>query len=91
MPSEMSKAWDARLVEWMSRGSSEARGSGRTMTPKQRIAYAVFWIAWMSILVSTNGRTLEWWLLPAIVVVGVGVQFGLHRWERRRESAASLD
>lgn len=56
------------------------------MTPKQRIAYAVFWIAWMSILVSTSGRRLEWWLLPVIVVVGGGVQFGLHRWERRRGS-----
>jgi len=56
------------------------------MTPKQRSAYAVFWIAWMSILVSTNGRSLEWWLFPAIVVVGAGVQFGLHRWERRRGS-----
>jgi hypothetical protein len=86
MPSETRKAWDARLVEWMSRGSGEAGGSGRRMTPKQRIAYAVFWIAWMSILVSTNGRHLEWWLFLVIVVVGIGAQFSLHRWERRRGS-----
>jgi|GEM_PF-3635380 len=85
MPSETSKAWDARLVEWMSRGSSEA-GSRRPMTPKQRIAYVIFWIAWISISVSTNGQPIEWWLFPAIVIVGVGVQFGLHRWERRRGS-----
>jgi hypothetical protein len=56
------------------------------MTPKQRTAYAVFSIAWMSILVATNGRRLEWWLFPAIAIAGVGVQFGLHRWERRRGS-----
>jgi hypothetical protein len=68
----------------MSRGSGEAGGSGRPMTPKQRIAYAAFLIAWMSLLVSSNGRRLEWWLFPAIFIVGVGVQFGLHRWERRR-------
>jgi hypothetical protein len=37
-------------------------------------------------LLSTNGCRLEWWLFPAIVIVGVGVQFGLHRWERRRGS-----
>ena len=86
MPSETRKPWDARLVEWMGRGSSEAGGSRRPMTPKQRIAHAAFWIAWMSILVSTNGRRLEWWLFPAIIIVGVGVQFGLHRWERRRGS-----
>lgn len=84
MRSEASKAWDARLVDWMSRGSSEAPGSGRRMTPRQRIAYAVFLIAWFSVSVSTNGRHLEWWLLPAIVVVAGGAQFGLHRWERRR-------
>jgi hypothetical protein len=54
------------------------------MTPKQRIVYAVFWIAWLSISVSTNGRRLELWLFPAIFVAVIGVQFGLHRWERRR-------
>lgn len=86
MPNETSKPWDARLVEWMSRGSSEARASDRPMTPKQRIAYAAFLIALTSISVSTNGRLLGWWLFPAIIVVGVGVQFGLHRWERRRGS-----
>jgi hypothetical protein len=86
MPNETSKTWDARLVEWMSRGSSEAGGSRRPTTPKQRIVYAVFWIAWMSISVTTNGHPVEWWLFPAIVVVGVCVQFGLHRWERRRGS-----
>jgi hypothetical protein len=37
----------------------------------------------MSISVSTNGRRLEWWLFPAIFVVAIGVQLGLHRWERR--------
>jgi hypothetical protein len=56
------------------------------MTPKQRIAYAAILIAWMSLLVSSNGRRLEWWLFPAIAIVGLGVQFGLRRWERRRGS-----
>jgi hypothetical protein len=83
MPSEKSEPWDARLVARMSRSSGEARGGGR-WSPKQRVAYAVFWVVWMSILVSSNGQRVEWWIFPLIVAVAVVVQFGLYRWERRR-------
>jgi hypothetical protein len=83
MVGEESKPWDARLLERIQRGSGEA-GSGRRMTPKQRIFYGVFWIMWVSISVSTNGRQVRWWLIVVIVVAGSGVQYGGYLWEERR-------
>jgi hypothetical protein len=84
------KAWDARLVEWMSRGSGEARGGNKhKWTPMQRAAYVVFWTAWMSALIATNGQHVQWWLFPAIFVVAAVTQLGL-RLGRSGASRAGL-
>jgi hypothetical protein len=88
MPDEPKRPWDARLVDWMGRGSSEARGPAkRQWTPKKRIAYCVFWTAYLSILVGTS-RHNKWWAFPLIVLFVVGSQFAVYLWERHRRRTA---
>jgi hypothetical protein len=90
MADEQRKPWDARLLERIQGGASEAKG-GRTMTPKQRTAYAVLLTAWLSFLVSTNGRPAKWWLYPLFVVLAGGSQLGAYLWERRRGAKSSRE
>jgi hypothetical protein len=40
--------WDARLVEWMSRGSGTARGGGKTK-PRDRALLGAFWIIYLTV------------------------------------------
>jgi hypothetical protein len=77
------KPWDVRLIESMQRGT-DGTGSGK-WTPKQRAVYGVFWIVWMSIVVSSDGG-VEWWVFGVLVVLGAAVQAGMCLWERRRST-----
>jgi hypothetical protein len=77
------KPWDARLVEWMARGSNEARGGGRrAWTPKERAAYAVFWVGFLTVETISDGHW-EWWLLAAFIAVAVTLQLLLWLRDRR--------
>jgi hypothetical protein len=85
MQNDESKPWDARLVDWMSRGSGEARaGVKHQWTPKQRVAYGAFWTIWISVSVATNGRHVQWWLFPVIITIAFASQVGIHLWQKRR-------
>jgi hypothetical protein len=44
------KPWDARLIEWMQRGSGGPEDQGeRKMTPKQAAYFALLYVAWAGI------------------------------------------
>jgi len=38
------KPWDARLIEWMQRGSSSANAGRRSWTNKSRTLFAAYWV-----------------------------------------------
>ena len=87
MVDDARKPWDARLLERIQRSSGEARAGGKhKWTPRQRVVYGVFLTAWLSFLVATNGRHVEWWPFPAIIVVVAVTQLAMHLWEHRHRA-----
>jgi CHASE2 domain-containing sensor protein len=69
MTSDDRKAWDARLVEWMQRGSSTAKSTA--WTPKTRVAYAVIWLVAAVISGSALFYVLAGWLVLVSLVLAV--------------------
>jgi hypothetical protein len=84
MPEADNKPWDARLVEWMSRGSSEARSQRRGMGPIQRAIWAVIGGSYLIIETATGSAPL--WLLALYVALAVVVQSRQWIYERKRRA-----
>ncbi|HEY1449929.1 MAG TPA: hypothetical protein VGF47_03185 [Solirubrobacteraceae bacterium] len=78
------KPWDARLVEWMSRGSSEARSRRRGMGPIQRAVWAAIAISYLAIETAPGGAPL--WLLVVYLAIAVVVQCSYWIYERRHRT-----
>lgn len=72
MQNDDRKAWDARLVEWMSRGSSTAKST--KWTPKQRLAIVLLYLIGAGVL----NRTFFY------VLAGINAIMHLAMWQRER-------
>jgi hypothetical protein len=72
--------WDARLVQWMSRGSETAESRG--WTPKARAAYAVIYV----ILAIIYGGAFFYIMAGALVVLALVL--GVREYKQRHASQA---
>jgi hypothetical protein len=84
VPEGDDKPWDARLVERMSRGSSEASSRRRGMGPIQRAVWAAILIGYLVVETATDRAPL--WLLAVYVAIAVVVQCGYWIYERRHRT-----
>jgi hypothetical protein len=76
MQNDGSKPWDARLTEWMQRGSSTAKSAA--WTPRTRAFYALIYV----ILAITYGGWFFYIIAGLLVAVSLGL--GLRELRQRR-------
>ena len=77
------KPWDARLVDWMSRGSDRApQGGRRRMTPRQMLASSCVW-AVFAIVTAMSSHPRGWWLWAVYAALCAAVAV-LQSWRKRK-------